>query len=178
MLCHTVSYPQVPVGMSVLMLCSLLLYCAYHPGGDWTSVVLLLAVLVHAAIFLLSAARLALPRPASVHLMGPDIIVLVIAKANLLVAPGSLAWSYASQFLESRKVGGPGSLSLFSLLLQILVLLVVALRWYLRLGAPIWGEYPGVPRLHYEWDFLMINYVLYVTGCTFLLTAYLYFWPH
>src|SRR5437016_3615843 len=95
---------------------------------------------IHAALFLLPAVVIALPKP-SPPLMGPAIFTGFSAIVNTWVSLIFVAIQFYPQYLELRRqAGDPGALSLLTLGMQVVVLILVAVRWLQRLGGPTWGR--------------------------------------
>ena len=104
--------------------------------------------------------------------------------ANRVVAPVFTLLQFYTQVQEFRRQnGGPGSLSLLSLGLQALVMALVSVRWFSRLGSPHYD--PGdvdkmslVVRLLeklpilYAWGMLAINYAVCAVGYALLVCLY------
>ena len=138
---------------------------------------------VHAAMFLFPAMLIALPKPAPRN-MGSDILVGLFVIVNTRLVLFCVLLQYPLQYLELRRMSGaPGALSLVSLGLQAVVILAVAVRWLLRLGAPTWED-QSAPLQHwfqwvsllwcwYQWGALALNYILHGVGCATLLALYL-----
>jgi hypothetical protein len=84
------------------------------------------------------------------------------------------------QYREMRtQHGTPGSLSLFSLILQALFLGLIAIRWFLRLGTPTWESTPMPVYVWLEyfsmilqWAEVPILYTVNAVGNLFLFTLY------
>lgn len=129
-------------------------------------------VFVHAAIFLLPTIAIALPKP-SPHEMGRDIFIGLCGMLNHWLVPLFLLLQFYAQFLELRRSAGrPGALSLLFVGLELLVSTSMALRWFLRLRAPAWGNVPAPLSLWYQWGELPINLILHAIGCLVLLIFY------
>ena len=130
----------------------------------------------HAALFLFPAMFIALPEP-SPREMGTAIFIGFTLIVNTWVALFFVLWQFYPQYLEMRRISGaPGALSVVSLALQAVVIIAIAVRWLLRLGAPTWGD-QSVPLWYwYKWGNLPFNYILHGIGCAVLLSAYLVTW--
>jgi hypothetical protein len=116
---------------------------------------------------------IAFPKP-SPHEFGTDLFVGFSFIVNTWVALFFVLFQFYPQYLELRRMSGdPGVVSLLSLGLQAFVILAVAVRWLLRLGAPTWGNRPAPLSLWYQWGALPFNYILHGIGCAILLAAYL-----
>lgn len=113
--------------------------------------------------------------------MGRGIIMALIGMADLVVAPCCAYLQFFAQWWEmNAQNGAPGALSLLSIALQVLTMVALGIRWFLRLGHPPWGYRPlwgyrSAPLyIWYQWGFTAINYLLHAVGCAFLLACYLY----
>jgi hypothetical protein len=124
-------------------------------------------------MFLFPAMIIALPKP-SPREMGTGIFIGFTLIVNTWVALFFVLLQFYPQDLEMRRMSGtPVALSLLSLALQVVVILAVAVRWLLRLGAPTWGD-QSVPLWYwYKWGNLPFSYILHGIGCAVLLAAYL-----
>lgn len=122
---------------------------------------MLFAAALHAAIVLVPAAAMALPKP-SRHEMGKDIIMGFISIMNTYSCPILLGLQCYAQFRE-----GPSNPA--SLALQIAVKVLLARRWHLRLGAHSWEDLPASPYTWYCWGFHWMNYLAEATGYAGLL---------
>lgn len=122
---------------------------------------MLFAAALHAAIVLVPGAAMALPRP-SRYEMGKDIMMGFILIVNTYSSPILLALQFFAQFRIR-------SLHTTSLALQIAVKVLLARRWYLRLGAHEWGNLPASPYTWYCWGFHWMNYLAEATGYAGLL---------
>ena len=128
---------------------------------------------VHAALFLFPAIAIALPKP-SPREFGTDIFIGFSVMVNTWVALVFVILQFYPQYLEMREMSGaPEALSLLSLGLQALVIIAVAARWLLRLGAPTWEDQFAPLWYWYEWGELPFSYILHGVGCVILLAAYL-----
>ena len=128
---------------------------------------------VHAVLFLFPAVAIALPRP-SPRGFGNGVFTGFSVVFNTWIALGLVVLQFYPQYLEFKRMSGlPGSLSLLSLGLRAIVMLAVAVRWFLRLGAPTWGCQLAPLTLWYQWGWLPINYVIYGIGCAVLVGLYL-----
>jgi hypothetical protein len=116
---------------------------------------------------------IALPR-ASARDWGNMLFVGFSLLVNTWIALFFVIFQFYPQYLEMRRMSGsPGSLSLLSLALQVVVIPAVATRWLLRLGRPTWQE-SSVPLWYwYKWGNLPFSYILHAIGCAILLAAYL-----
>ena len=129
--------------------------------------------LVHAALVLFPAIVYALPKP-SPRDFGSDIFIGFSVMVNTWVALVFVILQFYPQYLEMRqKSGAPEALSLLSLGLQAPVIIAVAVRWLLRLGAPTWEDQFAPLWYWYQWGALPFSYILHGVGCAILLTAYL-----
>lgn len=129
---------------------------------------------LHVAAVLILAVVLSLP-PASNHTMFTGIFMALVGMSNLVVAPCFGILQFWAQYREAKNQhGNPGALSLLSIGLQLLAMLILSVRWLLRLGSPPWGWdfFPTDIRIWYEWSFPAINYFLYALGCALLLAFY------
>lgn len=124
---------------------------------------------VQAALFLFSAAVIALPK-LSPHHMGVDLFTGFSVIVNTWVSLAFVALKFHPQYVELRRqVGTPGALSLLALGLQRLVLVMMATWWLQRLGAPTWEDQVPPPTSWYQWGWLPMNYLLNGIGCAILL---------
>jgi hypothetical protein len=116
---------------------------------------------------------IALPKP-SPREMGTAIFIGFTLIVNTWVALVFVLWQFYPQFLEMMHMSGaPGALSLLSPPLQAVVVVAVAVRWLLRLGAPTWRDQPVPQWYWYKWGNLSFSYILHGIGCAMLLGAYL-----
>lgn len=122
---------------------------------------MLITAALHAAIVLLPAAAIALPKP-SRHEMGRDILMGFILIMNTYSSPILLTLQFYSQ-LHIR------SLDARYLALQIPVKVLLARRWYLRLGGHSWRNLPASLWTWYSWGFHWMNYLAEATGYAGLL---------
>lgn len=117
---------------------------------------ILFAAALHAAVVLLPAVAMAVPKP-SRHAMGKDIMMGFILITNTYSSPILLALQFYAQFRAA-------SSNRTYLALQIPVKVLLARRWYLRLGAHSWGHLPDSPNTWYSWGFHWMNYLAEATG--------------
>lgn len=149
------------------------------PNGLGTAI----QAFLHAAIVLLPAVAITLPKPSS-HSWDTDVPMALITFTNMLVAPLSLLLQYYVQYREYRRQsGGSGTLSLLALYIQVPVMAVLAIRWFVRLGTPPWvarhtyGPYFGlwvwdISRAFHSWGMLAVLYTISATGCFFSLSLH------
>lgn len=161
--------------ISAFNVSSVLLYATYpssrQPSPARSSIALI--AFIHAAIFLFPAVAIALPKP-SPHEMGIDIFTGFSAIVNTWVSLVFVALQFYPQHIELRRQAGtPGALSLLALGMQAWVLVIVAVRWLQRLGAPTWGGQAAPVTLWYQWGWLPMNYFINGIGCAVLLGMYL-----
>lgn len=129
---------------------------------------------LHCAAVVVPAISIALPRPKA-HNFELDVGMALIHMSNQVVAPLSIVLHFIAQLRESKSQHGEsGALSLIALGIQVVVIAVLGVRWFLRLGRPVWGDGPVAMRSWYEWGFLAINYVLHAILCAFLLACYIF----
>jgi hypothetical protein len=138
---------------------------------------------LHAAAVLFPAVAIVLPTP-SPHSWETDVPTALITMTNMIMAPLFLLLQFSAQFREYRRQSGnPGALSLLSLSIQVLVMSVLAIRLFIRLGTPPWvprhnyGPYFALwvwdsLQALYSWGMLAINYTVCVMGYFFLLSLY------
>lgn len=132
------------------------------------------AVLLHAIMFILPIAFITLPKPKPRN-MDSGIMIGLFNMINTVVAPFLAVLQFYPQFLEMRRSDyDPGSLSLRSLGLQVLIFTAVAVRWFLRLGAPAWEKSERVELwMWYVWGMLPFNYLIHAVGSAILLAGYI-----
>lgn len=138
---------------------------------------------LHAATVLFPAVAIVLPKP-SPHSWETDVPMALITMTNMAVALIFLLLHFYAEYCEYRRQSGhAGALSLFSILLQVFVVAILAIRLYVRLGTPPWvprqnyGPYfalwvRGSLQALYSWGMMAINYTLCVIGYVFLLSLY------
>lgn len=143
------------------------------PSNNKASTAIAAIAFTHAALFLFPAMLIALPKP-SPREMGTAIFIGFTLIVNTWVALFFVLWQFYPQYLEMRRMSGaPGALSFVFLAFQAVVILAIAVRWLLRLGAPTWGD-QSVPLWYwYKWGNLPFSYILHGIGCAVLLSAYL-----
>ena len=128
---------------------------------------------MHAALFLLPAVLIALPKP-SPRDWGNDIFAGFSAIFNTWICLLFVVLQFLPQFLELRRISGaPGSLSLLSLGAEAALLIKLGIRWWLRLGAPTWANQSFPLTLWYQWRWLPFNYLIDGVGRGILLAMYL-----
>ena len=116
---------------------------------------------------------LALPKP-SPHTYGSDIFVGFSAISNTWISLLFVFFQFYPQLVEFRRMSGsPGSLSLLSLGMRAIVMVAIAVRWFLRLEAPTWRGHYAPPTMWYQWGWLPFNYVIEAFGCVVVLGIYL-----
>lgn len=138
---------------------------------------------LHAAAVLLPAVAITLPKP-SPHSWETDVPTALITMTNMIAAPLFLLLQILAQYREHRRQSGQaGALSLLSLSIQVPVIAILAIRLFIRLGAPPWvprhnyGPYLALwvwdsLQAFYSWGMLAINYAVCVVGYVFLLGLY------
>jgi hypothetical protein len=127
---------------------------------------------LHAALFLLPVAVIALPKP-SPHDWGIDIFSGLSVIVNIPVSLIFIAVQFYPQILELRRSNGsPGALSLLSLGIRAVAALALALRWLQRLGQPTWPSGYGTLTLWLRWGWQSFNYQVDGIGCAILLGLY------
>jgi hypothetical protein len=104
--------------------------------------------------------------------------------ANRVVAPFFIFLQFCAQVQEFRRQNRePGSLSILSLGLQALVMALVSIRWFARLGSPRYdrGGVDKIPlavrlwdtmQILYAWGMLAINYAVCTVGYALLICCY------
>ena len=98
---------------------------------------------IHAALFLFPAMAIALPKPSSRN-CDNDIFTGFSAIVNTWMTLVVVVMELYPQVREFRRMCGlPGALSPASLSVRAVVLLAIAVRWFMRLGAPTWGHQPA-----------------------------------
>ena len=128
---------------------------------------------IHAALFLFPAVAIALPKPSSRN-WDNDIFTGFSAIVNTWMALVFVVMELYPQVLEFRRNSGlPGALSPASLSVRAVVLLGVAIRWFMRLGAPTWGHQPAPVTLLFQWGWVSINYIIESVVCMILVVMYL-----
>src|ERR1700722_15119272 len=128
---------------------------------------------IHAALFLLPAIVIALPKPLPPS-MNVDIFTGFSAIINTWASLIFVTLQFYPQYLElRRRAGDPGALSLLTLGMQAVVLILIAVRWLQRLGAPTWGRQAAPASHWFQWGWLPFNYIVGGAGCTVLLGMYL-----
>jgi hypothetical protein len=157
-----------------------MLYAAYPassaPSGSssTTRTSIPTTAFIHAVLFLLPAVVIALPKP-SPPSMNLDIFTGFSAIINTWVSLIFVALQFYPQYLELRRqAGDPGALSLLTLGIQAVVLILLAVRWLQRLGAPTWGRQAAPASYWFQWGWLPFNYIVGGVGCTVLLGMYLW----
>lgn len=150
---------------------------------------------VHAALFLIPAISITLPKPSNISgNFGLSIVAGLSYQINNWIGLFCVVLQFYPQYIEmKRMLGDPGALSLLSLGLQALALTGVAVRWFLRFGSltedfimPPAEELRRAPLMvrwctiwleglweDYKWAALPINYILHSVGCAVLLRTYL-----
>jgi hypothetical protein len=130
-------------------------------------------VLAHAALFLLPAIMIALPTP-SPPSFGQDMFTGFNAVLNTWVSLLFVILQFYPQISKYRRLeGDPGVLSLLSTGMQAIVLLLLAIRWQLRLGHITWGNRVTPAIYWYQWGWLPFKYVIHSVGCLILLALYM-----
>jgi len=106
--------------------------------------------------------------------MNLDIFTGFSAIINTWVSLIFVALQFYPQYLELRRqAGDPGALSLLTLGMQAVVLILMAVRWLQRLGAPTWGRQAAPASYWFQWGWLPFNYIVGGVGCAVLLGIYL-----
>lgn len=106
--------------------------------------------------------------------MGLDIFIGFSLIVNTWVSLVLVVLQFYPQYREFRRqAGDPGALSLLTLGVQAVVLILVAVRWLQRLGAPTWGRQTAPATLWFQWGWLPLNYIVGGIGCAILLGMYL-----
>lgn len=130
---------------------------------------------LHAVIIVLPAVAIALLKPSSPS-WNTGIPTGLIGMANRVVAPVFVFLRFHAQSQGfHRQNREPGSLSIHSLGLQALVMALVSIRWFIRLGWPHHdrGDVDKMPvivrvldtlQILYAWGVLAINYALCAVG--------------
>jgi hypothetical protein len=138
---------------------------------------------LQAVVVVLPAVAITLPKP-SPPSWNTGIPTGLIGMANRIVAPVFILLQFYTQVRELRRQNGElGCLSMLSIGLQTLVMALVSVRWFVRLGSPHHdrGEVdkmPWVVRLLemlpilYSWGMLAIDYAACAIGYALLLCYY------
>lgn len=160
---------------------SVMLFAFYPSNSKMSGTTIATITILHAAIFLLSAMLIALPKP-SPRNMGIGIFIGFSLVVNTWVALACVLLQFVPQYFEMRRMDGEsGALSLASLALQAVVMLALARRWLLRLGeAPSelglrkmpWQLWWDWSREWYQWGQLPFSCFVYGFGCAVLVGAY------
>ena len=131
---------------------------------------------VYTALHLLPAVLISFPRPHP-HEFGRCIVVGFSLVFLIWIPPLMVILGLYPQFLEMQRMSGErgGALSIFSLIVQALVHVVLAVRWLIRLGPFRWEEYFATVRYRdqpvrirfdiftygikyrYQWGFIPFN---------------------
>jgi len=109
---------------------------------------------LHAVVVVLPAVAIALPKP-SPPSWNTGIPTALIGMTNRVVAPFFIFLQFCAQVQEFRRQNREsGSLSILSLVLQALVLALVSVRWFARLGLPHYdrGDVDKMPLAVRLWD--------------------------
>lgn len=134
-------------------------------------------------VVVLPALAIALPKPSPAS-WNTGIPIGFIGMANRIVAPVFILLQFYAQVQEFRRQNGePGSLSLLSLGLQTLVMALMSVRKFARLGSPHYDagdvdKMPFVVRLLetlpilHAWGMLAINYAACAVGYALLICCY------
>jgi hypothetical protein len=182
----TVSQAQcftLPCDILTNFACRVIAYCSGATNGKPNRQRISIQAFLHAVVVVLPAGVISLPKP-SAPSWDTDVPMTLIDMANRAVAPISLLLQFYAQFRDfHRQNGESGSLSLLSLGLQAFVMLLVSIRWFVRLGTPhydrgdvdkmsllvhLWDTLP----ILYAWGMLAINYAACAIGYALLFCCY------
>lgn len=140
-----------------------------------TRVQVSVSTFVHAALFLFPAIAIAWPKSSrSPPDMAQDIFAGFLLIFNTWISLVFVTLRFFPQYRALRRqFGDPDALSLLSLGTQGLVLILVAVRWFQRLGTPRWGHGTIPFTLWFQWGWLPFTYIVDGIGSFILLGMYL-----
>jgi hypothetical protein len=143
---------------------------------------MVIGVSAHALLFLLPAIIMALPTPSPRNSSNEIFAGFTIIFNTWFALLFNLLQFIAQNRERRRQDNDPGALSLFGLTLQAITLMLVAIRWFLRLGWPNPEELPirlpksyeivDMFKMWYVWGFIPSNYLIQATGYITLLVLY------
>lgn len=111
-------------------------YCRGETNGKPNGQRVAIQAFLHAAVVVLPAVAIALPKP-SPPSWNTGIPTGLLGMANRIVAPVFILLQFNTQIREFRRQNGElGRLSMLSIGLQALVMALVSVRWFVRLGLP------------------------------------------